>query len=247
VPLIKIRTMTFRARIQNALLRRQRKSEPVEEALARLPESFRSVLLGMYGGDQQLGADGKFYPLDAHTRIDDTKGMFLYDLCRSLRPQNTAEIGMAFGFSTLYILAALHENQTGRHTSIDPFQPAWNQVGLNQPDKVGMGHAFRFIGEKSVPALAGFARNGEQFEMIFIDGNHRFDDVLVDFTLSAEVSPIGGYLLLDDLWMPSVRRALSFIRKNRMDFQETPTPCSGLAAFMRIGEDSRPWHYHVDF
>jgi predicted O-methyltransferase YrrM len=239
--------MTLKARILNQFVPGRRESKPPEEMLARLPERFRSVLLGMYAGDLQPGSDGKLYALDEITRVQPEKGMWLYDVCRSLKPQRTVEIGLAYGFSTLYILAALRENGRGSHIAIDPFQSAWNEIGINQPDKVGMRSSFGFLGEKSAPALADFARRGEQFEFIFIDGNHRFDDVLVDFTLSAEVSPRGGCIVLDDLWMPSIQRVVSFIRKNRKDFEEIPTPSSGVAAFKRIGEDSRQWEYHVDF
>jgi predicted O-methyltransferase YrrM len=239
--------MTLKAMIRNRLLRGKGETRSPEETLARLPEPFRPVLLGMYAGDQQPGSDGKLYALDALTRIDPDKGMCLYDLCRSLKPQKTVEIGLGYGYSTLYILAALRENGMGSHTAIDPYQFVWNEIGFNQPDKVAMGHAFRFICEKSFPAMADLARKGERFELIFIDGSHRFDDVLVDFTLSAEASPVGGYILLDDLWMPSIQCAVSFIRKNRKDFEEIPTASSDLAAFKRIGEDAREWKFHADF
>jgi hypothetical protein len=83
--------------------------------------------------------------------------------------------------------------------------------------------------------------------MIFIDGNHRFDDALVDFTLSAELCPMGGYIILDDMWMPSIRRAVSFIRSNRKDFEELKTPTRNVAAFRRVGEDTRAWNHYANF
>jgi hypothetical protein len=83
--------------------------------------------------------------------------------------------------------------------------------------------------------------------VIFIDGNHRFDDVLVDFTLSAELCPMGGCIVMDDMWMPSIRRAVAFIRSNRNDFEEIKTPVSNIAAFQRICADGRQWHHYVEF
>lgn len=44
----------------------------------------------------------------------------------------------------------------------------------------------------------------EKFDLIFIDGSHRFDDVLVDFTLAAELCPIGGSIVFDDAFMKSI-------------------------------------------
>ena len=110
-----------------------------------------------------------------------------------------------------------------------------------------MSDSFRIAEVKSATALVHFADRGEKFEVIFIDGNHRFDDALVDFTLSAELCPRGGCIILDDMWMPSIRRAVAFIRSNRNDFEELTTPVSNIAAFRRIGEDSREWHHYAEF
>jgi len=45
-----------------------------------------------------------------------------YELCRKVKPQATLEIGLAYGFSTIYFLAVLAENGNGHHSSIDPYQ-----------------------------------------------------------------------------------------------------------------------------
>jgi predicted O-methyltransferase YrrM len=218
-----------------------------EEVLQPLPEPFRSVLLSMYAGEPQLGTDRKMCAIDTSTVVGCEQGMWLYNLCRELRPKKTIEIGLAYGYSTIYLLAALHENGEGAHTAIDPFQFIFHHVGSFQAEKVGMQHVFQLLAEKSVPVMADLNRKGEQFEFIFVDGNHRFDDVMVDFTLSAEVNPIGGYIVLDDMWMPSIQRAAAFIRNNRKDYVEVPTPINNIAVFNRIAKDERRWDDHVDF
>ena len=220
---------------------------PTDEILSPLPQPFRSALLSMYNVEPQLGPDGERHPLDGHTLITPEQGMWLYGLCRGMKPKATLEIGLAYGFSTTYFLAAIHENGAGHHTAIDPLQSRlWDGIGRQGPQNLGMGASFRFMEAKSVPALAQLADWGETFEVIFIDGNHRFDDVLLDFTLSAGVCPMGGCIVLDDLWMSSIRRAVAFIRSNRQDFEELETPAN-IAAFRRIREDARPWHHFVDF
>jgi hypothetical protein len=110
-----------------------------------------------------------------------------------------------------------------------------------------MSDSLRLIEEKSVSALVHLADRGEMFEVIFIDGNHRFDGAFVDFTLSAELCPMGGCIILDDMWMPSIRTAVAFIRSNRKDFEEIKTPVSNIAAFRRSGEDVRDWQHYVEF
>jgi predicted O-methyltransferase YrrM len=211
------------------------------------PQPFRSALLSMYNGELQLGSDGERHSLDG-TAIGPEQGMWLYDLCREAKPKTTLEIGLAYGYSTVYFLAAICENGVGHHSAIDPFQKgSWHGIGWSQPQTLGMSDSFRFIEENSVSALVHFADRGETFDVIFIDGNHRFDDVLVDFTLSAELCPMGGCIILDDMWMASIRRAVTFIRSNRKDFEELKIPVSNLAAFRRIGEDTRAWHHYVEF
>lgn len=218
-----------------------------EEVLAALPERFRLPLLSMYAGEPQLGTNGELFEPDRVTVVGPEEGMWIYNLCRQLKPEKTAEVGLAYGYSTIYILAALHANGFGSHIAIDPYQSYFHDIGVHQPEKVDMTAAFRWICEKSVPAIADLARSGEFFDFIFIDGSHRFDDALVDFTISAEVCAMDGHIILDDMWMPPIQRAVSFIRNNRKDFAEIQTPIANIAAFKRIAKDARRWDHHVDF
>lgn len=218
-----------------------------EELLAELPQPFRNTLLSMYAGEAQIGLNDQAYKLDEVTRIKPEQGICLYRLCREIEPKNVLEIGLAYGFSTLYFLAALSENKEGSHTAIDPYQEMWHGIGLSQPKKVQMIERFRFINDTSVSALTSFAKQKETFDFIFIDGNHKFDDAFMDFALSAQLCPMGGVIIFDDMWMPSIRRAVSFIRKNRLDFEEVKTAESNIAVFRRTGKDSRDWNHYVDF
>ncbi len=219
-----------------------------EVALAPLPEAFRLPLLSMYAGEPQRGTGGKTFAIDATTLISPDQGMWIYNLCRELKPKKTAEIGLAYGFSTLYILAALHENGGGIHFAVDPCQDAFNEIGLCQPGKVGMSSAFRFIPERSVPAFVDLIRSGDFFEFIFIDGSHHFDDALADFMLSAEVCLPGGCILFDDMWLPAIQRAVSFVRTNRADFAEMSTPIPNIAAFRKIAKkDTRDSSHYIEF
>ena len=218
-----------------------------DEILSLLPGPFRSALRSMYNRESQLGSDGERHGLLENTRISPEQGMWLYSLCREAKPKAILEIGLAYGFSTVYFLAAIRENGFGNHTAVDPFQSDWHGIGMLQSQNLNMSHCFRLIEEKSVSALVHFADRGEMFEVIFIDGSHVFDAILLDFALSAELCPMGGYIILDDMWMPSTRTAAAFIRSNRKDFQEISTPVSNVAAFRRIGEDARDWDHFVEF
>ncbi len=217
------------------------------KALDPLPSRFRSGLLSMYYGEPQIGGDGKFYNIHSTTYIPPEEGMWLFQLCRDFKPNATLEIGFAYGYSTLFFLAALSENGTGHHTAIDPFEDElWHGIGMCHAKSVESDDYFRFIKSKSIIALPHLA-NSEKFDVIFIDGNHRFDDALVDFTLSAELCTLGGYIVLDDMWLPSIRMVAAFIHSNRPDFEELKAPLLNVAVFRRIGNDNREWNHYVQF
>jgi hypothetical protein len=49
------------------------------------------------------------------------------------------------------------------------------------------------------------------------------------------------------MWMPSTRKAVSFVRENRKDFSEVVMPVLNLAAFQKVAEDKRNWDHFQDF
>lgn len=225
---------------------------PPEEVLARLDDPFRSALLSMYNGEPQRGVEGLLHPIDRTTCISPRQGIWLYEFCLSTRPQTTLEIGMAYGYSTLYFLAAATKNQTGHHTAIDPFQrSSYGGVGLAHAGKYapkgGEAPAFRFIEERSDRAATDLARESRRYDLVFIDGSHRFDDVLVDFCLYGQICTTGGYVVFHDLWMRSVRTAVEFVRTNRTDFVELPCPEPHIRLFQRVGDDRREWDHFRTF
>jgi predicted O-methyltransferase YrrM len=216
--------------------------------LAEIPEPFSTVLLSMYSGQPQKGLDGQEHKLDSLTRITVEAGSFLYRLCRDSGAERTLEIGCAYGFSTLYFLAAISANPAATHTAIDPYESnGWAGIAVQNARAVGMGRSFRLIEEKSFLAIPRLISDETQYDVIFIDGNHRYDDTLVEFTLCAQACKMGGNIVFDDMWMPSIRKAVSFVRRNRKDFSEVAKPVPNCAAFQRVAEDKRNWNHFEDF
>ena len=72
-----------------------------------------------------------------------------------------------------------------------------------------------------------------------MDGRHLFDFALTDFTVSGELCSMGGHIILEDMWLPSIQRVVAFIRENREDFTEVETPVANIAVFRRTGADDR--------
>jgi len=215
---------------------------------------MRDTLLAMYLGEPQVGSSGSPIPIDDSTRISIDEGMALYSLCVADRATTTLEVGLGYGFSTVYLLAGLEHNGGGRHTVIDPYQERdWSGIGETTARRLIADSpslspdSFTLVAERSFPALGQLAREGRMFDLTFIDGYHRFDDVLVDFTIAARTCRMGGVIVLHDMWLDSVTAVAMFLRNNRLDFEEVDTGCGNLFAVRRIDADHREWSHFADF
>jgi cephalosporin hydroxylase len=218
--------------------------------LSQLDDPFRMRLMSMYAGEPQLGIDGQMHSLDGSTKIQPREGMWMYEICLAQKPHNIVEVGMAYGFSTIYFLAAIAKNGMGKHTAIDPFQRrapgVWAGIGLQHAQSLCPAD-FRFIEETSFSGLVRLAQEGLTAEIIFLDGRHLFDYVIADFMLAAEICPIGGHIIFHDLWLSSVACAVAYIRANRADFVPVEMPIETIAAFRRVDEDEREMPHFVNF
>jgi len=144
------------------------------------------------------------------------RGMLLCELVQREKFENTLEIGMAYGLSTLFICQAHHDKGTGRHTAIDPNQDTvFRSVGLLNIKRAGLDNILRFFQAPSYEVLPQLCIAGEHFDFAFVDGMHLFDYVLIDFFYIDKLLTVGGYIVLDDLWMPAVQKVATFALRNR--------------------------------
>ena len=226
----------------------------IYDELAPLGERYRDVLASLYDREPQPGEDGQRHPVDATTRVSVEEGLTLHALCVEGGATTLLEVGLAYGFSTVFLLAALEKAGGGTLASIDPYQASdWHGIGAGNARRLVSGSpvlapgSFSWVEDRSERALVDLERAGRRHDLTFIDGYHRFDDVLVDFTLAARVCSPGGLIVLHDRWLDSVEAVVSFVRHNRGDFAEVPTACENLGVFRRTGEDLRDWSHFVDF
>ncbi|MDX1531538.1 MAG: class I SAM-dependent methyltransferase [Rhodothermales bacterium] len=168
-------------------------------------------------------AQGRTYPHDTSAVFYAT-GKLLYDHVRSARPARTLEIGLAYGVSTLFICQALRDNGAGAHTAIDPLEASeYHSIGLTNVERAGLSDLFRFYKAPSAAVLPQLHARRERFDFAFVDGRHHFDYALVDLFYVDQMLPVGGCVAVDDLWMPGVRKAASFLLRNR-PYVLVPTP-----------------------
>ena len=101
-----------------------------------------------------------------------------------LEPARTLEIGLAFGASATLLLAE------------------------------GLDERFALHEELSCFALPKLYQTGERFGLIYVDGSHLFEDVLVDFYFASLMLETGGIIAFDDSSCGHVLKVVAFIRSN---------------------------------
>ena len=155
------------------------------------------------------------------TSIHRQEGEVLYRIVSDLPPSRTLEIGLAYGLSSLFICQAHAEHgarddrDSCRHTAIDPFQQSyWKDIGLLNLERAGYRDMVRFFEEPSHMVLPRLLQAEESYDVVFIDGAHLFDYVLLDFYYTDRLVRSGGLVILHDVKMPSVRKLLAFILRN---------------------------------
>jgi hypothetical protein len=111
------------------------------------------------------------------------------------KPLDILEIGCWEGRSTLFFLNFF---PLSRITCLDIFM--LGNEGLFDANVIrGYSHRVRKITSRSISALDGFAtREKRSFDLIYVDGSHERDDVMMDTLLSWRVLKVGGRLIWDD-------------------------------------------------
>jgi predicted O-methyltransferase YrrM len=70
------------------------------------------------------------------------------------------------------------------------------------------------IEEESQLALPRLVSEGREFDLAFVDGDHRFEGVFVDLYFMTRLVRPGGLVVVDDMWMPAVRTAVAYVERN---------------------------------
>ena len=205
-------------------------------------------------------------------------GRRLYDHVREFSFSRTLETGLAFGLSALFFCQAHHDAGGGLHTAMDPFQGGprrYRRTGLLNIERAGLTNYFQFFGKPAHAALSAMCERGEQVDLVFLDGDHRFDYVLAEFLLVDLLLIPGGHIVFHDIWMPAVQKAVRFILRNRSyriqesalgskDAKETmdvlltgaivahnpelfATLRAPVCVLEKTGPDARRWNHHAEF
>lgn len=235
------------ANVIGTTLTRERASEDILRVAPGLSPRAVETLAEMYTAEVLPGTGPDPVTLRQDVRITMLQGAQLNRLMKESGTRRSLEVGFAYGFSSVWMAEALIDRPDGLHVSIDPSEETvWGGVGLAQLARLQSRAGFRWIPDLSIFALTDLGRQGERFDFIYIDGNHRFDDVLVDFYLSDFLLSRGGLVALDDMWMPAIRSVASFVRSNR-NYELLPQPAQNLVVFRKLRDDDREWRHFTPF
>lgn len=155
--------------------------------------------------------------------------MEIFDQCRlNGRPIKVLEVGSFEGLSACFLLMKLPE---ARLTCVDTWEGSDEHVGM---DLIASTEAAfdrhvapwreRVTKRKgfSLPYLASL-RPDDKFDLVYVDGSHHADDVLVDAIRGFEQLKVGGVMILDDyLWQYYPR--------------VTENPATAINAFLHVVE-----------
>ena len=77
--------------------------------------------------------------------------------------------------------------------------------------------------------------------MAFIDGNHRFDNVLIDFVIADHLCAPGSYIILDDALFPAIETVVNFVRTNRPEIAVHSFPVHNSCVLHKLRDHALGW------
>jgi predicted O-methyltransferase YrrM len=167
--------------------------------------------------------------VDIHSNISSDFAEALFDLVVQRKPKVIVEIGMAFGLSTLAMLAGQQAaGIEGRVISIDPKQTDWwGSSGIEAVERAGYAGRHELIEDYDYSALPVLLASGLRADLGYIDGWHTFDHAFLDWWYLDKLVDVGGVIGFNDCSYPAVDRVISFVETHR-DYTEVQTRLSAM-------------------
>jgi cephalosporin hydroxylase len=220
-------------------------------------------LEGMVRSRSTVGESGRvFQGLGALSSLNNLA--VLRSVMLQQKPLRTLEVGLSFGGSALAIASShrdLGQPPEQQHVALDPYQQSvWDNAGLMAIRSAGLDGYVDFRPQLSANGLARLLDEGRQFDLIYVDGSHQFDDVFVDAYFAFRLAADHGLVFFDDCSTSHVAKVLSYVSANWSDWTHEWDltafhPEGGsvrhrigrrlgriqLRAFERRGTDTRAW------
>ena len=178
-------------------------------------------------------------------RISIEQAALLSHLARLCPKPLSVEVGFGMGSSAAIILGTRRfAAKPVAHLIFDPYGlPGGRGEIVQSYLKTRFPKSFRRIMKQSEIGLAALLdKQGPGCAgMIFIDGGHRFENVMTDFVLADQLCCVGGYVVLDDAWFPAIESVVNYVKANRPDYAVAHLPIPNCTVLMKRDEDRRDW------
>jgi predicted O-methyltransferase YrrM len=175
------------------------------------------VLAELLKSQRAVGKTGRVYEgLAALSTLNNLHT--IHELMYEIDATRTLEVGLSFGGSALVFCAShkeLGHSPEAQHTALDPFQATvWDSCGLLAVERAGLIGYMDFRPIYSSLALPRLLEAGVQFDLVYIDGSHLFEDVFVDAYFVIRLLSERGVVAFDDSSNPHVAKVIRFLRTN---------------------------------
>ncbi len=174
------------------------------------PKGWDLKLLDEYQGEW-VSSLRRLYsvPVAFPASIPPSQGVQIRELILRETPQRVLEIGCFIGISSHWIASALKEMGGGHLDSVDTFYPKYPNrhhfsyladpysCATDAVKESGLADCIQFHRSDSVRFKRSLSP-GDQYDFIFIDGDHTFDGVTRDFLTYFPHLRKGGIILLHD-------------------------------------------------
>ena len=140
----------------------------------------------------------KPYPID-YSMLESSR-LFLYALCKIIKPKIVVETGVAYGLSTSYILQALYENKTGTLYSIDSeFRPWESELMIGSAIPSELKTRWKFVKGSSIEKLNDLLESVGKIDIFLHDSMHTYKNMIFEFESVWPHIKNNGFLLSDDI------------------------------------------------
>lgn len=163
-------------------------------------QNLRNHISGFFDKLKLENYPSKKKPYPTEYSLDDNSGLFLYLLCKTIKPDKIVETGVAYGLSSMYILQALKENNKGTLYSIDSVFSPWQSkemIGAAIPRD--LRDRWEFVFGSSAEKLKDILYNLNHVDIFFHDSLHTYKNMLFEFETAWPFITKDGFLISDDI------------------------------------------------
>lgn len=148
--------------------------------------------------DEPFPSKKKPYPIEYS--LSDFSGVFMYVLCRLLKPEKIVETGIAYGNSSSFILQALSKNKKGHLYSIDyVFRPWETRESIGSAIPSELRDRWHLVFGPTNKKLKKTLDDLGEIDIFFHDSLHTYKNMMFEFNTTWQHIKKGGFVLSDDI------------------------------------------------